>query len=71
MTEEELFGNTSHSTQFEEFLAVLGQRVSLQGLEGYAGTWLDLTHFERDLRKENPQPCYCTYVAPRTKQKTT
>ena len=45
MTEEELFGNTSHSTQFEEFLAVLGQRVSLQGLEGYAGPWLDFTQF--------------------------
>jgi hypothetical protein len=37
MSEEELFGNTSHSANFEEFMAVLGQRVRLQGLEGYAG----------------------------------
>ena len=35
----------NREVEFEEFLAVLGQRVSLQGLEGYAGPWLDFTQF--------------------------
>jgi hypothetical protein len=37
MTEEELFGNTIHTNQFEEFMDILGQRVRLQGLDGYSG----------------------------------
>jgi hypothetical protein len=37
VTEEELFSNITHSLQFEDFLAVLGQRVNLQGLQGFAG----------------------------------
>ena len=33
-TEEELFGNTSHSPAMEEFLDILGDRVSLKDFKG-------------------------------------
>lgn len=36
-SEDEIFSNTSHSSAFESFLHLLGDRVSLQGFEGYSG----------------------------------
>ena len=34
-TEEEMFGNKSHSKTFEEFLNLLGERVRLRGFNKY------------------------------------
>ena len=42
-TEEELFGNTSASNAFDDFLALLGDRVPLRNFEGYRGG-LDTIH---------------------------
>uniref|UniRef100_A0A1I7XC51 Rap-GAP domain-containing protein n=1 Tax=Heterorhabditis bacteriophora TaxID=37862 RepID=A0A1I7XC51_HETBA len=42
-TEEELFGNTHGGPAFEEFLAVIGDTVDLQGFTGYRGG-LDTIH---------------------------
>ncbi|VDK45018.1 unnamed protein product [Anisakis simplex] len=42
-TEEELFGNANISDAFDEFLDVLGDRVSLKEFEGYRGG-LDTQH---------------------------
>ena len=36
-TEDEIFSNTTHSTAFETFLHLLGDRVNLHGFEGYSG----------------------------------
>lgn len=36
-TEDEIFSNISHSTAFESFLHLLGNRVDLQDFEGYSG----------------------------------
>ena len=36
-TEDEIFSNTSHSAAFQSFLNMLGDRVNLQGFEGYSG----------------------------------
>ncbi|XP_028405098.1 uncharacterized protein LOC114527596 [Dendronephthya gigantea] len=36
-TEDEIFSNISHSTAFESFLHLLGERVDLQDFEGYSG----------------------------------
>lgn len=33
-TEEQLFGNKTHSAAFEEFLSLMGQRVKLRDHEG-------------------------------------
>uniref|UniRef100_A0A915AUQ0 Rap-GAP domain-containing protein n=1 Tax=Parascaris univalens TaxID=6257 RepID=A0A915AUQ0_PARUN len=42
-TEEEMFGNATMSTAFEEFLTIIGDRVSLKDFEGYRGG-LDTQH---------------------------
>lgn len=42
-TEEELFGNACSSNAFDEFLALLGDRVPLKDFEGYRGG-LDTQH---------------------------
>ncbi|KAH7706259.1 Rap1GAP, partial [Aphelenchoides avenae] len=42
-TEEELFGNAVTNAAFDEFLAVLGDRVPLKNFEGYRGG-LDIQH---------------------------
>uniref|UniRef100_A0AC35U6G6 Rap-GAP domain-containing protein n=1 Tax=Rhabditophanes sp. KR3021 TaxID=114890 RepID=A0AC35U6G6_9BILA len=42
-SEEELFGNASVNSSFNEFLSILGDRVSLKGFEGYRGG-LDIHH---------------------------
>ena len=34
-TEEELFGNTTHSKAFDDFLDLLGQRIRLRGFDKY------------------------------------
>lgn len=34
-TEEELFGNATHSKAFDEFLDLLGQRIRLRGFDKY------------------------------------
>ena len=34
-TEEELFGNETHSKAFDDFLDVLGQRIRLRGFDKY------------------------------------
>ncbi|XP_063605655.1 rap1 GTPase-activating protein 1-like isoform X3 [Penaeus indicus] len=36
-TEEQLFGNKTHSAAFEEFLSLMGQRVKLRDHEGFKG----------------------------------
>ena len=41
--EENFFTNTSHSSQFEDFLAFLGDRIMLKGFTGYHGG-LDTSH---------------------------
>lgn len=35
--EEQFFTNTDHSTEFENFLSVLGDKVKLTGFQGYNG----------------------------------
>lgn len=35
--EDEIFSNTSHSSAFESFIHLLGNRVNLQHFEGYSG----------------------------------
>ncbi|XP_065061295.1 rap1 GTPase-activating protein 1-like isoform X3 [Rhopilema esculentum] len=42
-TEEEYFGNKTHSPAMEEFLDCLGTKVQLQGFQGYRGG-LDVRH---------------------------
>jgi len=42
--EEQLFGNAHHSTAMDEFLDLLGERVTLRGFGGYRGG-LDTTRF--------------------------
>lgn len=42
-TEEELFGNANSSPAFDEFLEVLGERITLKEFEGYRGG-LDINH---------------------------
>ncbi|ESO91442.1 hypothetical protein LOTGIDRAFT_105226, partial [Lottia gigantea] len=42
-TEEELFGNVSHSPAMEEFLDLIGEKVSLQYFKGFRGG-LDTLH---------------------------
>ncbi|VDN07647.1 unnamed protein product [Thelazia callipaeda] len=42
-TEEELFGNATHSDAFDEFLNIIGERVKLRDFEGYRGG-LDTQH---------------------------
>ncbi|KNE55395.1 hypothetical protein AMAG_01291 [Allomyces macrogynus ATCC 38327] len=42
-TEEQVFGNETHSPAFESFLWVLGRRVALAGFEGFDGG-LDTKH---------------------------
>lgn len=37
MKEEQFFTNTNHSTEFENFLVLLGDRVKLTGFKGYNG----------------------------------
>ena len=34
-TEEELFGNKTHSKAFDDFLDLLGQRIRLRGFDKY------------------------------------
>ncbi|KAI3653893.1 hypothetical protein MP228_001840 [Amoeboaphelidium protococcarum] len=36
-TEEEMFGNRTGSVHFDEFLSILGDRVKLQGYQGFRG----------------------------------
>ncbi|MFH4976304.1 hypothetical protein AB6A40_003013 [Gnathostoma spinigerum] len=36
-SEEELFGNATHSEAFEEFLSIIGDRVKLREFQGYRG----------------------------------
>ena len=43
ITEEELFGNRAHSASMDDFMAMLGQRISLAEHKGYRGG-LDTTH---------------------------
>ncbi|GMS82931.1 hypothetical protein PENTCL1PPCAC_5106 [Pristionchus entomophagus] len=43
VTEEEMFGNARGSDAFEEFLAVIGEKVQLKGFQGYRGG-LDTVH---------------------------
>ena len=43
ITEEELFGNRTHSAAMDDFMGMLGQRVSLADHKGYRGG-LDTTH---------------------------
>ena len=43
ITEEELFGNRTHSAAMDNFMGMLGQRVSLAEHKGYRGG-LDTTH---------------------------
>eukprot|EP00094_Tigriopus_californicus_P006667 TCALIF_06419-PA protein Name:"Similar to RAP1GAP Rap1 GTPase-activating protein 1 (Homo sapiens)" AED:0.07 eAED:0.08 QI:0/0/0/0.33/1/1/3/0/889 len=37
ITEEALFGNRQHSTAFDEFMSILGQKISLADHKGYRG----------------------------------
>ncbi|KJH51984.1 Rap/ran-GAP [Dictyocaulus viviparus] len=48
-SEEELFGNSRSSPAFQEFLAVLGDTVDLQGFMGYRGG-LDTVHGQTGLQ---------------------
>ncbi len=43
MKEEEVFGNATHSAAMDEFLDLLGDRVSLKDFQGYRGG-LDISH---------------------------
>ena len=42
-TEEELFSNQEHSAEFDNFLAILGDRIKLKDFEGFRGG-LDTSH---------------------------
>ncbi|RNA18404.1 rap1 GTPase-activating 1-like isoform X7 [Brachionus plicatilis] len=42
-TEEELFSNQEHSEEFDNFLSILGERISLKDFEGFRGG-LDTSH---------------------------
>ncbi|XP_014664725.1 PREDICTED: rap1 GTPase-activating protein 1-like isoform X3 [Priapulus caudatus] len=48
VTEEELFGNINHSAAMEEFLQMIGQRVTLKDFKGYRGG-LDTVHGQTGL----------------------
>ncbi|CAM1314793.1 Uncharacterised protein g6651 [Pycnogonum litorale] len=43
LTEDQILDNTSHSVLFEEFLTILGERISLRGFDKYKGG-LDTVH---------------------------
>ncbi|KAM3718882.1 Rap1 GTPase-activating protein [Dirofilaria immitis] len=54
-TEEELFGNATHSDAFDEFLNIIGERIELRDFKGYRGG-LDTQHGQTGI-----ESVYCQF----------
>uniref|UniRef100_A0A1I8EBA7 Rap-GAP domain-containing protein n=1 Tax=Wuchereria bancrofti TaxID=6293 RepID=A0A1I8EBA7_WUCBA len=54
-TEEELFGNATYSSAFDEFLNIIGERIELRNFKGYRGG-LDTQHGQTGI-----ESVYCQF----------